>query len=377
MNAQVQPNNQAVVTVVPQSAGGPVYTGGCQWQVSDPSITLDADVTPRLDLGAGEVAVFNINRPGSLHHQLHARRPDAVGHRLAACEFPETGGASGVTPWRNRSSTCARSPPFFVAGLTATASPAFAAARAIVNSQQDFKVGAHPTIIVDSSAGGVELRAGGAGSIHVDMERKAESEDEARKLAVEIKQDGNTIRIASSRSIATAAGTTGARSNFKITRARRREASRSRPAAAAWRRAASPAASRSRPAAAASTSTAPRARCACARAAAASKCATSTAPSTSRRAAARCASRARSRGTNRVETGGGSIHVAVPADDKLAVDASTGGGSAHNDFGLASRRRAPLGPLPRQHRRRLGRLARDPHRRRLDPPRQVVAARAR
>ena len=52
--------------MVPQSAGGPVYTGGpCDWQVSDPSITLDADVTPRLDLGAGEVAVFNINRPGS------------------------------------------------------------------------------------------------------------------------------------------------------------------------------------------------------------------------------------------------------------------------------------------------------------------------
>jgi hypothetical protein len=65
MNAQVQPSDQAVVTVVPQSAGGPVYTGGCQWQVSDPSVTLDADVTPRLDLGAGEVAVFNVNRPGS------------------------------------------------------------------------------------------------------------------------------------------------------------------------------------------------------------------------------------------------------------------------------------------------------------------------
>lgn len=65
MTAQVQPNDQAVVTVVPQSAGGPVYTGGCQWQVSDPSITLDADVTPRLDLGAGEVAVFNVNRPGT------------------------------------------------------------------------------------------------------------------------------------------------------------------------------------------------------------------------------------------------------------------------------------------------------------------------
>ncbi len=65
MVGEVQPGDQAVVTVVPQSAMGPVYTGGCAWQVSDPSVTLDADVTPRLDLGAGEVAVFNVNRPGS------------------------------------------------------------------------------------------------------------------------------------------------------------------------------------------------------------------------------------------------------------------------------------------------------------------------
>jgi hypothetical protein len=65
MTEQLQPNDQVVVTVVPQSAGGPVYTGGCDWQVSDPSLTLDADVTPRLDLGAGEVAVFNVNRSGS------------------------------------------------------------------------------------------------------------------------------------------------------------------------------------------------------------------------------------------------------------------------------------------------------------------------
>ena len=65
MTQLLQPNDQVVVTVVPQSAGGPVYTGGCDWKVSDTSVTLDADVTPRLDLGAGEVAVFNVNRAGS------------------------------------------------------------------------------------------------------------------------------------------------------------------------------------------------------------------------------------------------------------------------------------------------------------------------
>jgi hypothetical protein len=65
MTQQLQPNDQAVITVVPQSSGGPVYSGGCDWQVSDPSVTLDTDVTPRLDLGAGEVAIFNVNRPGT------------------------------------------------------------------------------------------------------------------------------------------------------------------------------------------------------------------------------------------------------------------------------------------------------------------------
>ena len=65
MTETVQANDQAVITVVPQSPDGPVYTGGCDWTVSDTTVTLDADVTPRLDLGAGEVAVFNLNRPGS------------------------------------------------------------------------------------------------------------------------------------------------------------------------------------------------------------------------------------------------------------------------------------------------------------------------
>ncbi|MGZ3443966.1 MAG: hypothetical protein ACXVDD_30815, partial [Polyangia bacterium] len=69
------------------------------------------------------------------------------------------------------------------------------AARASVGSQNDFKVGAHPTIIVDSSAGGVELTAGPGGNVHVETERQAETEDLARKLDVQIKQDGNTIRV--------------------------------------------------------------------------------------------------------------------------------------------------------------------------------------
>src|SRR5438874_3024620 len=79
--------------------------------------------------------------------------------------------------------------------VVALTAPAFAAARATVSSQQDFKVGAHPTIIVDSSAGGVELSAGAAGSVHVDIERQADSDADARKLEVDVKQEGNTVRV--------------------------------------------------------------------------------------------------------------------------------------------------------------------------------------
>lgn len=44
---------------------------------------------------------------------------------------------------------------------------------------------------------------------------------------------------------------------------------------------------------------------------------------------------ARLTGENKLATGGGSIHCAVPADARLQVTGSTGGGRAHNDFGLA------------------------------------------
>lgn len=55
----------AAVSVVPESTEGDVYTERCAWQTSDPSVTLGAEVGPSLDLGPGEVAVFNLNRPGS------------------------------------------------------------------------------------------------------------------------------------------------------------------------------------------------------------------------------------------------------------------------------------------------------------------------
>lgn len=42
-------------------------------------------------------------------------------------------------------------------------------------------------------------------------------------------------------------------------------------------------------------------------------------------------------GRSSIKTGGGSIDVALPADARLAVEASTGGGSIRNDFGLAAK----------------------------------------
>jgi hypothetical protein len=63
-NATVEPDGTAVVTVMPATAAGPVYTGPCAWETSDSSVTLAADVGPTLALGPGEVAVFNLNQPG-------------------------------------------------------------------------------------------------------------------------------------------------------------------------------------------------------------------------------------------------------------------------------------------------------------------------
>jgi hypothetical protein len=222
---------------------------------------------------------------------------------------------------------------FFVAGLTATASPAFAAARAVVGSQQDFKVGAHPTIIVDSSAGGVELGAGSPGTVHVDVERQADSDADARKLVVELKQDGNTVRIRFAHKnggwhdnasvqfkitapadakleIETGGGGVSARGfsggikvetgggGIDIDGASGQLDLRSGGGGIEARKI------------------------------------NGTVEVSTGGGSVRVEGTLS--GQNRVETGGGSIHVAIPANDKLAVDASTGGGSAHNDFGLPS-----------------------------------------
>jgi hypothetical protein len=207
------------------------------------------------------------------------------------------------------------------------------AARATVSSQMDFKVGGHPTIIVDSSAGGVELTAGPGGSVHVDAERQADTEELARKLDVQVKQDGNTIRISFNHKgnnwhenasvsfkitapadakleIATGGGGVSARGfsggikvdtgggGIDVDGASGTLSLRSGGGAIEARHI------------------------------------NGTVEVSTGGGSVRVEGTLS--GHNRVETGGGSIHVAVPPTSRLAVDASTGGGSAHNDFGIPS-----------------------------------------
>jgi hypothetical protein len=54
----------SVVTVVAMTADGAVYTDPCDWTVSAPSVTLNSQ-TSGLDLGPGDLTVFNLTAPGT------------------------------------------------------------------------------------------------------------------------------------------------------------------------------------------------------------------------------------------------------------------------------------------------------------------------
>lgn len=206
------------------------------------------------------------------------------------------------------------------------------AARATVGNQQDFKVGAHPTIIVDSSAGGVELGAGPAGTVHVDVERRADTEDVARKLEVKLEQQGNTIRITYKHKAMSWHDNGSV--DFKITAPADAHLEVDTGGGSVSERGFSGGTKVETGGGSISIEDA-------------------TGPVALRSGGGGIEVRHISgtvdvstgggsvrvegtlNGKNRIETGGGSIHVAIPATSKLAVDASTGGGSAHNDFGIA------------------------------------------
>ena len=208
---------------------------------------------------------------------------------------------------------------------------AVAAAHSTVVTQDEFKVGAHSVINVASDGGGVTLVTGPAGVVRVEAERKAGSEDEARKLDAGARLDGNKVVVHYKQ--AHDWGNNGRSVDFRITA----------PADAKIE----------------------------VRTGGGQVDATGfsggihveTGGGSILIADSRGELRLRTgggsvearhiagsidietggggikvdgtlSGRNKVETGGGSIHVCIPGDSRLNVDAQTGGGSANNDFGL-------------------------------------------
>ncbi|MDB4969472.1 MAG: hypothetical protein JWN44_5161 [Myxococcales bacterium] len=213
--------------------------------------------------------------------------------------------------------------------LGATAALAHSQAKAM--TQNEFKVAPKATIVVDSSAGGVELSPGPAGVVKIEAERQASSEDEARKLDVQTKLDGNTVRVtykhdggnwhdnaSVSFRISAPADTKievrtggggvdvhGFSSGVRVdTGGGGIEISDT--AGALQLRSGGGSIEVKRVKGTVDVST----------------------------GGGSVRVEGALSGRNRVETGGGSIKVAIPGASKLSVDASTGGGSARNDFGI-------------------------------------------
>ncbi len=224
--------------------------------------------------------------------------------------------------------TLARSLAVFAVGLVAP----LASAHTVVTQQNDFKLGAHPGIIVDSAGGSVELTAGPAGAVRVVADRQAESEDAARKLDVQIKQEGDTIRVHFAHQNS---GLKSANVTFKISAPANSKLDVSTGggsvsahgfgggikietgggsidvdggSGALTLRSGGGGIEAHHLNGTVDAST----------------------------GGGSVEIDGALNGKNRVQTGGGSIHVALPTSSRLSVDAATGGGSADNEFGLPS-----------------------------------------
>jgi hypothetical protein len=64
-----------------------------------------------------------------------------------------------------------------------------------VTTRDEVSVGTNVTVDVQSAGGAVQLEQGGAGKVRVEAERHASTKDEAQKLDVSVKKDGDTVRI--------------------------------------------------------------------------------------------------------------------------------------------------------------------------------------
>ena len=220
---------------------------------------------------------------------------------------------------------------FLAIGLTAAVS--LGAGRATVVTTSELKVGARPLIVVDSDGGGVQLSAGAGGTVRVEAERQADSEEQARKLEVVTRLEGNTVHIefkqAHHREHASVA--------FRITA----------PADARLRIGTGGGSVEARGFSGGIEVETGGGGVQVADAQGSIKLRSGGGSIDVRHVSGTVEVETGGgsvnvdgalSGKNRVETGGGSIHVAIPGASKLSVDASTGGGSANNEFGLGGER---------------------------------------
>jgi hypothetical protein len=202
-------------------------------------------------------------------------------------------------------------------------------------SQQEFKVAAKPQLVVESDAGNVALVTGAAGTVRVEVDRQADSEERARKLEVTTGVDGNTVKVQFHKSRAPVSGVDvdNEQVSFRITA----------PADARLEIHTRAGNVDARGFAGGVQIETGGGKVSVEDAAGALSLRSGGGEIIARRVSGNLdavtnGGAVRVEGTlsgkSRVQTGGGTVAVAIPATSKLGVTASTGGGSVSNEFGL-------------------------------------------
>jgi hypothetical protein len=183
-------------------------------------------------------------------------------------------------------------------------------AEVVESTRQELSVGAGPTLIVEDDGGSVEIHPGPEGKLQVEARRRAPTKAEALALPVTVQLDGNTVTVryhdpnhAPGRSVAFV---------IQAPPATRLQLSTAGGSISTDKMGAQTLHSGGGSISASEVDGAVEART----------------------GGGSIQVSGRLRGTCKLNTGGGSVQVRVPGDSRLKVDGTTGGGSAHNDFGL-------------------------------------------
>jgi hypothetical protein len=219
--------------------------------------------------------------------------------------------------------------PAVLVVLAAVASPALAHPHIADVKQFDFKVAAHAAVVIDSDAGSVTLEPGPAGAIHVDATKKADSEAEAQKLDVDVRLDGNVVRVRFGHARDWSHGSVDFR--VRAPADSRLEVRTGGGSVDAHGFSGGVAVETGGGSVNVGDARGPLK----VHTGGGSVRVAHVAGSVDIRTGGgsiNCDGELS--GQNRIETGGGSIRVAIPANSRLSVDASTGAGGARNDFGL-------------------------------------------